>query len=316
MHTSLILLTIGIVGGLLFGIFRSRLFQSRLLDAAARREKHAPKATEIPTYIPSSGNQMKNSDERYQSVVSEESKEPTILESSSRQVNELSIEEREEYNIRDQARDQNITNLRLLVEDLFEDDADSIGEVGTDSEKEKSSVELRRTWIEQYEQPLNEHAAFIEMEEVGSGIKILESSVLEHDDIQNRLERESRKNGEVQVSLAWDDFNDLDLHLFCPSGERIYFNNKKSACGGELDVDMNVRPTSENAVENIVWIENAPLGQYKVGVHFYKHHSKKETLQTCEFRARIIVHGEVRDYSGKIAHDQAMQMVTSFTLNR
>ena len=316
MQTSLILLAIGIVGGLLFGIFRSRLSQSRLLDAAARREKHAPKAAEIPTQIPASGNQIQKSDKRNQPAVPEENKGPTLLESSSRQIDELSIEEREEYNVRDQARDQNIANLRLLVEDLFDDEDDSIGEVGTDSEKEQSSIELRRTWIEQYEQPLNEHAAFIEKEEVGSGIKILDSSVLEHDDIQSRLEREGGKNGEVQVSLAWDDFNDLDLHLFCPSGERIYFNNKKSACGGELDVDMNVRPTSENAVENIVWIENAPLGQYKVGVHFYKHHSKNETLQTCEFRARIIVHGEVRDYSGKIAHDQAMQMVTSFTLNR
>ncbi len=297
MQTSLILLAIGIVGGLLFGIFRSRLSQSRLLDASARREKHAPKAAEIPTQIPASGNQIQKSDKRNQPAVLEENKGPTLLESSSRQIDELSIEEREEYNVRDQARDQNIANLRLLVEDLFDDEDDSIGEVGTDLEKEQSSIELRRTWIEQYEQPLNEHAAFIEKEEVGSGIKILDSSVLEHDDIQSRLEREGGKNGEVQVSLAWDDFNDLDLHLFCPSGERIYFNNKKSACGGELDVDMNVRPTSENAVENIVWIENAPLGQYKVGVHFYKHHSKNETLQTCEFRARIIVHGEVRDYS-------------------
>jgi len=78
---------------------------------------------------------------------------------------------------------------------------------------------------------------------------------------------------------------------------------------------MNVRPTSDNAVENIVWINDAPLGQYKVGVHFYKHHNRDQTTPKCAFRLRLTIHGEVRNYSGNITHGQAMQMVTSFTLN-
>ena len=38
---------------------------------------------------------------------------------------------------------------------------------------------------------------------------------------------------------------------------------------------MNVKPVSNNAVENVVWQENPPKGTYKVGVHFYKYHRKR-----------------------------------------
>jgi len=335
MAISFKLLAIGITGGLtlfslailsrvLFGIIRSRFQQDKLLDAAARREKHAPKVTEIPTRFISAGSKIQQSEdiqskipeESNQPLESEESTEPLILESSSRQVDELSNEEREEYDVRDQARDENILSLRLLVDDLFEGDANPVDEALSDEAQVQSSIELRNSWIEQFETPLNEHATFIEQEKVGSGIMVMDPTDVENDDFEERLQREGGKTGTVQISLAWDDFNDLDLHMFCPSGERIYFNDKKSACGGELDVDMNVRPTSNNAVENIVWTQNAPFGIYKVGVHFYKHHSEIDTTTTCKFRARITVHGEVRNYSGSITHGQAMQMVTSFTLSQ
>ena len=326
MTTAWILLVLFIVtiGGVLFLRIRSGILERKLLDVAARREKHAPKATEVPTHYTSAGSkiqeykitQQETRAEHNRSVSSVESEESPILESPSRQVDELSTKERESYDARDQARDENLIALRLLVDDLFEPSEGISGEIPTDLKQDQSPIELRNSWIQHYEEPLNEHAAFIEREEIGSGIRIMEATEIENDDIQDRIEREGGKTGEVQISLAWDDFNDLDLHLFCPSGERIYFNNKKSACGGELDVDMNVRPPSEHAVENIVWPESAPLGQYKVGVHFYKHHSRDDTTTVCKFRARIMTHGKIRDYSGSITHGQAMQMVTSFTLNR
>ena len=332
MAAPLTFLGFGIFCGLIFAMIRSRSRKKRRLYVAARREKHAPKTAEIPTRFTSSGNRIKISEraqekvaeQNNQSADTDESTEQTSLGTSSRQVDELSGEEREEYDVRDQARDENLISLRLLVEDLFDPEDNSLD--GDDNESfeeeeeaeenyESSSIELRNTWIEQNEEPLNEHASFVEQEEIGSGIMVMDSSDIVNDDIEERLEREGGKTGEVQISLAWDDFNDLDLHMFCPSGERIYFNNKKSECGGELDVDMNVRPTSNNAVENIVWTENAPLGKYKVGVHFYKHHPKEDTTPTCVFRLRVTIHGNVRDYSGSITHGQAMQMVTSFTLN-
>lgn len=333
-----IFVTVAVIGGVCYYIIHSRRKKNKLLSAAARREKHAPKESLPPRRIHSRGKAVEDAQDEQptESLNTAPSEEDNVLPASgakntvtklsdsSRQIDELSKQEREEYDERDQERDENLISLRLLVEDLFGDETTNIktaentghteeNEVQDDEFKD-STIELRTTWIEENEEPLNQHAALVEAEEIGSGIQVLDSSSTINDDIDERLEREGGKTGEVQVSLAWDDYNDLDLHIFCPSGERIYFNNKTSECGGELDVDMNVRPTSKNAVENVVWIEDAPIGKYKVGVHFYKHHQKENTTDTCLFRARVTIHGVVRDYSGQITHGQAMQMVTSFTL--
>jgi len=352
MATGLILATLAVIIGLAYSLIRSRKTRNRMLSAAARREKHAPKESLSPRRLNSKGKAIKDAPDEPPSTTEshdegtlkgrsntvltegasngehvsqlESNSGATELSDSSRQIDQLSHQEREEYNERDQERDENLISLRLMVDELFEEsspDAKSSEEQVEDIEDNTlndqftgSTIDLRTTWIEQNEEPLNQHAAFVETEEIGSGIQVVESSKIVNDDIEQRLKREGGKTGEVQISLAWDDYNDLDLHIFCPSGERIYFNNKTSECRGELDVDMNVRPTSKNAVENVVWIENAPSGKYKVGVHFYKHHQKEETTETCDFRARVTIHGEVRDYSGRITHGQAMQMVTSFTL--
>ena len=315
--------------GVVFFLVRSRNNKNRLLSAAARREKHAPKESISPRRLNSRGEQIdqevldsnQNEDEQFDSNVERvvEKDLPSNIIDSSRQVNDLNEQEKTEYEQRDKVRDEHILSLSLLVEDLFDEELKEQVETDVEPEKEvnefeNSSIELRNSWIEQNEEPLNEHASLVEQEEIGSGIQYLDAEAIENDDIEQRLEREGGKTGEVQISLTWDDYNDLDLHIFCPSGERIYFNNKTSECGGELDVDMNVRPTSDNAVENVVWIENAPSGKYKVGVHFYKHHEKDGTTPTCDFRLRATIHGESRDFSGSITHGQAMQMVTSFTL--
>lgn len=230
---------------------------------------------------------------------------------SSRQIKDLDQNERDDYEQRDSARNQNISFLRLLVEDLFDDQDEP-----NKNELQPSSTEERENWIQEKEAPLNEHASLVQQEEIGSGIVLLDSINPQKDDLDVRVKREGGKSGEVQVSLTWDDFNDLDLHLFCPSGERIYFNNRESSCGGELDIDMNVRPTSKNPVENVVWTKEAPLGKYKIGVHFYKHHKKRKSTSACEFRLRVMIHGVPRDYAGKITYGQAMQMVTSFTIEK
>ena len=222
------------------------------------------------------------------------------------QVGDLPSSEQEAWQERDEQRDRSYVEL-----DLIQPSQEDPGE----SEEERASeLERRHEWISSNEPPMQEHAALVAEEEIGSGVAVADPAEELDTAIDERLEREGGASGVVQISLAWDDYNDLDLHLFCPSGERIYFNNKRSECGGILDVDMNVRPLSNTPVENVVWKDIAPLGAYKEGVHFYKHHRKRKTKRVCTYRLRVITHGRAKEYVGKIKYGQAMQMVTSFTL--
>ncbi|MBJ62557.1 MAG: hypothetical protein CMB57_04815, partial [Euryarchaeota archaeon] len=108
---------------------------------------------------------------------------------------------------------------------------------------------------------------------------------------------------------------DLDLHLVCPSGERIHGGNKKSHCGGELDVDANVRPETKRPVENVVWASRkAPAGNYKVYVHFYNKHKHRITKDRTKYKVVVNVDGEISHYEGAISYGDPIELVCEFTL--
>jgi len=297
---GLIVFTISIGGFISFRLIKKR--NQRLLREALRK-KYAPDLPELKSHETSTIVHPKsNEKDSIQEI-------PEIVRT--KQIEELNEKDYSEWESRDVKRDQNIVGLKLIVDELMEE----LPENDEDFNDEQRLLELgiRETWIEENEEELEEHATFVEQEMIGSGI-IVENSPPENDDLDKRLEREGGKSGSVQISLAWDDYNDLDLHLFCPSGERIYFNNRNSECGGELDVDMNVKPVSNSPVENVVWTSNPPKGTYKVGVHFYKFHRKRKTKKTCKYRVRVCLYGKVQEYSGTIKYGKAIQMVTGFTI--
>lgn len=225
------------------------------------------------------------------------------------QLEQLSDSAKQAYQQRQQRRVSQYSDLQLVMDELFIPERDAL----ETEEDEDETVEDRSTWIAENEDNLNAHADLVAQEEVGTGISV---RVTEEEDreLMERLAREGGKSGVVQISLAWDDYNDLDMHVFCPSGERIYFNNRKSECGGELDVDMNVRPKSKTPIENVVWTNQAPDGEYKIGVHFYRHHRKRRTKKTCQFRLRVVTYGQAKEYSGELTHGDPMSMITSFIL--
>ncbi len=225
------------------------------------------------------------------------------------QLNQLSDTAQQAYQQRQQRRVSQYSDLQLVMDEIFIPGRDAV----ETEDDEEDDVEDRSTWIAENEDNLNAHADLVAEEEVGTGISV---RVTEEEDreLMERLAREGGKSGVVQISLAWDDYNDLDMHVFCPSGERIYFNNRKSACGGELDVDMNVRPKSKKPIENVVWTNEAPDGEYKIGVHFYRHHRKRRTKKTCQFRLRVVTYGQAKEYSGELTHGDPMSMITSFIL--
>ena len=92
--------------------------------------------------------------------------------------------------------------------------------------------------------------------------------------IQSRVTKAGGKKGEVQFALAWRNVNDLDLHVIAPSGEHISHQHRRSKCFGMLDVDMNVDGESEEPVENVRWLRNAPWGRYTILVNFFKLNSE------------------------------------------
>ncbi len=131
-------------------------------------------------------------------------------------------------------------------------------------------------------------------------------------EFQERLDREGAQTGQVQVSLIWDNKNDLDLSIVCPSGERISFDNKRSRCGGMLDVDMNEAPTSEQPVENIFWPPNStPAGEYRVYVEHFEQHAEEDLTNY-----RILVNDgkKSKEFKGEITNDEPPRLVCVFAV--
>ena len=130
--------------------------------------------------------------------------------------------------------------------------------------------------------------------------------------LDERLKREGAKSGELQISLVWDGPADLDLHVFCPNGEQIYYS-KKSGCGGTLDVDMNNSENkSTSPVENAYWPDGAPPpGRYRISVVLYDRHGDNRTQ--IPFQVRIKMGSDQRTVPGTISKSQAPVEVTEFT---
>lgn len=78
-------------------------------------------------------------------------------------------------------------------------------------------------------------------------------------------------SGDFQASVAWTGASDVDLHVFDPTGEEVFFGNREAASGGRLDIDSNAACDIDNTnVENIYWpLNGAPAGQYRVQLHYY-----------------------------------------------
>jgi hypothetical protein len=118
--------------------------------------------------------------------------------------------------------------------------------------------------------------------------------------IEKRLGEANAKGGDIQISLSWQNYNDLDLHCIDPAGQEIWFANRRSAItGGELDVDQNAHlPYTTKPVENIYWpFGGAPPGLYRIFVVFYAPHS---AMEATPFLVRTVVQGKTNFFSSTI----------------
>lgn len=107
------------------------------------------------------------------------------------------------------------------------------------------------------------------------------------------------KNCSIRASLIWNTYDDLDLHVITPDGYHIYYSDKRSPCGGELDVDRNAggRETRK-PVENIRWAKGtAKPGRYRVFVRNYAYHD--DYPDAVPFKVELDIDGEIQTFEGK-----------------
>lgn len=99
------------------------------------------------------------------------------------------------------------------------------------------------------------------------------------DSIKERVKQAGGSvTGDFRASLAWFNYDDLDLHLQEPNRFHIYYATRSDPhTGGALDVDMNAgHGTTRSPVENITFPkrERMPEGDYILFVHQF---SQRET---------------------------------------
>lgn len=108
-------------------------------------------------------------------------------------------------------------------------------------------------------------------------------------------------SGELQVNLTWNTDADLDIHVFEPSGNEIFWNNTTSPTGGQLDLDANVGCGSVS-VENIFWSLVPPVGTYRVAIENYTECSQVSSsfivTVTVPGQAPIIATGSITEADG------------------
>jgi hypothetical protein len=105
------------------------------------------------------------------------------------------------------------------------------------------------------------------------------------EDIQRRVATAGgNAKGKLAISLSWSTHDDLDLHVFTPSGEEIFYGRREFG-GGVLDVDqcaagLNAPDTCPaTPVENVVFKSKPAPGNYRIMVRAYRYNHQSDPHQ-------------------------------------
>lgn len=102
------------------------------------------------------------------------------------------------------------------------------------------------------------------------------------------------QGGDIQVSITWDNDNDVDLHLFTPDSVEIYYGNTQpnGTNWGQLDLDSNVGcVTTDPRNENIFFPSGSAIdGEYRVVVDLFS-----GCTETTHFRVTVLKRAVVAD---------------------
>jgi len=99
------------------------------------------------------------------------------------------------------------------------------------------------------------------------------------DDIIDDIGDRGGHFGDLSVSLAWNNNNDIDLIVVEPNGERIWYGKMLSSNGGKLELDIMSRPNSYTIpIEHINW-QGVPIsGTYKVYANCYSNRDNENQI--------------------------------------
>jgi hypothetical protein len=120
------------------------------------------------------------------------------------------------------------------------------------------------------------------------------------DSIKERVKQAGGNvTGDLCCRLAWNNRDDLDLHMIEPAGYEIHYMNRRrrSPCGGILDVDANgIDGPKESPVENIFYADRGtlPEGVYRLFVNQY---AVRDPGKNVGFEAEIDYLGTVTRFA-------------------
>ncbi len=133
-------------------------------------------------------------------------------------------------------------------------------------------------------------------------------------EMDRRVDRDSGGTGELQITLAWDTLDDLDLNVTCPGGHISSRDGEHGpgVCGdGVKDIDANRNLTenvSSTPVENIVWSGNVPDGEYVIEIIEYRANVKNGEGNTVPFTLRMRLANEERTCHSQVVQHPASEM--------
>ena len=124
-------------------------------------------------------------------------------------------------------------------------------------------------------------------------------------------------NGEIKITLTWDDYSDIDLHCIDPTGAHIYYANQRpSGSNGFLDIDNTIgfgttHDLSSNMLnkpENIYFSE-APAGTYKIYLHYF---GSRYSITSVNYKVVIFKNSIGKTYEGIISGVDTVEDIETF----
>lgn len=103
-------------------------------------------------------------------------------------------------------------------------------------------------------------------------------------------------DGQIRVTLMWDNGADQDLHVIEPNGERIWYSERgPTNTGGFLDRDANVgacsaHPGTTTGVENVHWADSTSPDHGTYTVHIVEY-SASGCSRPAQWTAQVFIGG-------------------------